>query len=310
MARLLRIARRYWIVTLTIAIGLFGLVLAVSGAGAAVPWIFSAYALAVAVWQAVGMVRDILRGHWGLDILAVTAIVATVLVGEYVAALLVVLMLTGGEALEDYANRRAKRELDALLTRAPQIAHRMEGDEIVEVRADEVRPGDVLLVRPSELVPVDATLRSADAAFDESSITGESVPVAKQAGDTVLSGSVNGQAAVGRLHGAALRAVADRASAPREAVARSHWTGAFWRSARRETLGGHEAESGTLRRPCPRPGSAHPRRADHGGRSSFAAPVLDADRRHSRHDRWQALVDPRDADHLTQELVLQRVWKQ
>jgi len=196
MARLLRIARRYWIVTLTIAIGLFGLVLAVSGAGAAVPWIFSAYALAVAVWQAVGMVRDILHGHWGLDILAVTAIVATVLVGEYVAALLVVLMLTGGEALEDYANRRAKRELDALLTRAPQLAHRMEGDEIVEVRADEVRPGDVLLVRPSELVPVDATLRSADAAFDESSITGESVPVAKQAGDTVLSGSVNGQAAV------------------------------------------------------------------------------------------------------------------
>ena len=124
MARLLRIARRYWIVTLTIVIGLFGLVFAVSGAGAAVPWIFSAYALAVAVWQAVGMVRDILHGHWGLDILAVTAIVATVLVGEYVAALLVVLMLTGGEALEDYANRRAKRELDALLTRAPQLAHR------------------------------------------------------------------------------------------------------------------------------------------------------------------------------------------
>jgi cation transport ATPase len=119
MPRLLRIARRYWIVTLTIAIGLVGIVLAVSGAGAVVSWIFSAYALAIAAWQAVGMVRDILHGHWGLDILAVTAIVATVLVGEYVAALLVVLMLTGGEALEDYANRRAKRELDALLTRAP-----------------------------------------------------------------------------------------------------------------------------------------------------------------------------------------------
>ncbi len=196
MPRLLRIARRYWIVTLTIAIGLLGIVLALSGAGAAVPWIFSAYALAIAAWQAVGMVRDILRGHWGLDILAVTAIVATVLVGEYVAALLVVLMLTGGEALEDYANRRAKRELDALLTRAPQLAHRMDGDEIVDVRADEVRPGDVLLVRPSEIVPVDATLRSAEAAFDESSITGESVPVEKQVGDAVLSGSVNGQTAV------------------------------------------------------------------------------------------------------------------
>ena len=196
MARLFRIARRYWVVTLTLAIGLLGVVLALAGAGGAVPWIFSGYALAIAAWQTVGMVRDILRGHWGLDILAVTAIVATVLVGEYVAALLVVLMLTGGEALEDYANRRAKRELDALLTRAPQLAHRIEGDEIVEVRADEVRPGDVLLVRPSEIVPVDAELRSDEAAFDESSITGESVPVEKGAGDAVLSGSVNGQAAV------------------------------------------------------------------------------------------------------------------
>ncbi len=196
MARLFRIARRYWVVTLTLAIGLLGVVLALAGAGGAVPWIFSGYALAIAAWQAVGMVRDILRGHWGLDILAVTAIVATVLVGEYVAALLVVLMLTGGEALEDYANRRAKRELDALLTRAPQLAHRIEGDEIVEVRADEVRPGDVLLVRPSEIVPVDAELRSDEAALDESSITGESVPVEKGAGDAVLSGSVNGQAAV------------------------------------------------------------------------------------------------------------------
>ena len=196
MARISRLAVRYRLVTLTIAIGAIGIILAVSGAGAAVQWVFSIYALAIAAWQAVRMVRDILRGHWGLDILAVTAIVATVLVGEYVAALLVVLMLTGGEALEDYASRRAKRELDALLTRAPQLAHRMQGDRIVDIRADEVRPGDVLLVRPSEIVPVDATLSSLEGAMDESSITGESVPAEKQAGDQVLSGSVNGQLAV------------------------------------------------------------------------------------------------------------------
>ncbi|WP_157007877.1 heavy metal translocating P-type ATPase [Agromyces laixinhei] len=196
MARSLKLARRYWVVTLTLGVGLAGIVLALAGAGAAVPWVFSVYALAVAAWEAVGMVRDILRGHWGLDVLAVTAIVATVLVGEYVAALLVVLMLTGGAALEDYANRRAKRELDALLTRAPQHAHRMEGESIVEVLAGDVRVGDVLLVRPSEIVPVDAALRSQEAAFDESSITGESVPVEKHAGDLVLSGSINGQSAV------------------------------------------------------------------------------------------------------------------
>lgn len=196
MARILRLAVRYRVVALTIAIGVIGIILAVSGAGAAVPWVFSVYALAIAAWQAVGMVRDILRGHWGLDILALTAIVATVLVGEYVAALLVVLMLSGGEALEDYASRRAKRELDALLTRAPQLAHRMQGADIVDIRADEVRPGDVLLVRPSEIVPVDATLSSVEASMDESSITGESVPAEKLAGDQVLSGSVNGQLAV------------------------------------------------------------------------------------------------------------------
>lgn len=183
-------------VAVTIAIGVIGVILAVTGAGVAVQWLFSAYALLIAAWQAVGMVRDILRGHWGLDILAVTAIMSTVLVGEYVAALIVVLMLTGGEALEDYANRRARRELDALLTRAPQLAHRIEGDYIADIRADDVRPGDVLLVRPSEIVPVDASLRSVETTMDESSITGESVPVEKRAGDSVLSGSVNGQSAV------------------------------------------------------------------------------------------------------------------
>ncbi|MFF2370961.1 heavy metal translocating P-type ATPase [Agromyces sp. NPDC058110] len=196
MARLLKLAARYWAVTLTIAIGCLGIVLALTGAGAVVPWLFSAYALAIAAWQAVGMVRDMLRGHWGLDVLAITAIVATVAVGEYIAALLVVLMLTGGEALEDYANRRAKRELDALLTRAPQLAHRIEGDGIVEIHADQVAVGDVLLVRPSEILPVDGTLRSAAATLDESSITGESVPVERRAGDALLSGAVNGQAAI------------------------------------------------------------------------------------------------------------------
>ena len=196
MVGLVNLARRYLMVTTTLAVGLLGIVLALAGAGAAVQWVFSGYALGVAAWHAVGMVRDILRGRWGLDILAVMAVVATVVVGEYVAALLVVLMLTGGEALESYANHRAKSELDALLTRAPQLAHRMDGRSIVDVRADEVRPGDVLLVRPSEVVPVDATLRSAQAAVDQSSLTGESVPVEKHTGDELMSGSVNGQTAI------------------------------------------------------------------------------------------------------------------
>lgn len=190
------LARRYWAVTLTLGIGFLGLVLALVGVGELVPWMFSAYALAVAAWQGIGMVRDILRGHWGLDILAITAIIATIAVGEYIAAVLVVLMLTGGEALESYANNRAKRELDALLARAPQLAHRIEGQAIVEVRAEDVRPGDLLLVRPSEVVPVDAVLHSDATTVDQSSLTGESVPVEKARGDALLSGSINGQTAV------------------------------------------------------------------------------------------------------------------
>jgi len=196
MARLLRAARRYWLVTLTLLVGLVGIVLALTGAGAVVPWLFSIYALAVAARQAVDMVRAMLHRHFGLDILAITAIVATVLVGEYVAALVVVLMLTGGEALEDYANRRAKRELDALLTRAPQRAHRSEGGGYVDIPVDEVQVGDVLLVRPSEILPVDGVLLSARTTLDQSSITGESIPVEKTRGDEVLSGAVNGTTAV------------------------------------------------------------------------------------------------------------------
>ncbi|MEN2736189.1 heavy metal translocating P-type ATPase [Microbacterium sp. X-17] len=196
MRRMARLARRYWVVTLTLGIGLIGVILALAGAGWLVQWLFSVYALAVAVWQAAGMVRAMAHGRFGLDILAITAIVATVLVGEFVAALIVVLMLTGGDALEDYANRRAKRELDALLTRAPQLAHLVVDGGYQEVPVDRVEVGDALLVRPSEIVPVDGILLSARAAFDQASITGESIPVEKTTGDEVLSGSVNGQEAV------------------------------------------------------------------------------------------------------------------
>ncbi|MEO7007172.1 MAG: heavy metal translocating P-type ATPase [Terrimesophilobacter sp.] len=193
---ILRIARRYWLVTLTIAVGVIGVVLALGGAGWVVQWLFSVYSLTIAAWQAVGMVRAMLRREFGLDVLAVTAIVSTVVVGEYVAALLVVLMLTGGEALEAYANQRAKRELDALLTRAPLLAHRSVEGGYRDVPVDDVRVGDVLLVRPSEIVPVDGVLLSAETTLDQSSITGESVPMEKRAGDAVLSGAVNGQEAV------------------------------------------------------------------------------------------------------------------
>ena len=195
-----RFIRRYPLVAAVVLIGLAVLGLLGAGQETAAAWLGSIFVLGVVAWTGAGMIRDIRAGHYGLDILAVVAMLATVAVGEYLAALIIVLMLSGGEALEDYAAGRARSELDALLARAPQVAHRFpdaDPDRPAEdVPATAVVPGDVLLVRPAEVVPVDAVLLSDGADVDESSLTGESLPVHLAAGDPVMSGSVNGTRAV------------------------------------------------------------------------------------------------------------------
>lgn len=199
MRRILAALGRYPVITATVAVGIIAAALAGAGQSAWATGITTAYVSAVVVWTIIGMIRDVMRGHVGLDVLAVIAMVATLAVGETIAALIIVLMLSGGEALEDYAGRRATRELTALLDRAPQIAHVRRpgaGDETRDLPADEVAVGDELLVRPAEVVPVDGVLLSDEASFDESSLTGESMPVTRTAGETVLSGAVNGSRAI------------------------------------------------------------------------------------------------------------------
>lgn len=181
-------------VAATIVVALIGLGLLVAGQGVISGWLVGGYSLAVAAVQAWSMVRDLLRGNFGLDVLAVTAITATVIVGDHWAALIVVLMLTGGEALEDYATARAHREVAALLERAPRFARRASIDgEFVEVPISEVVVGDLVMVRPGEVVPVDGLLEGEAASFDESSLTGESLPVEHLHGEEVMSGSVSQQ---------------------------------------------------------------------------------------------------------------------
>ncbi len=205
MVRLKRAIRAYPLVASTILVAVIGLVLLATPARAVASWLVGAYALGIAAWEAVQMVRSLLRGNLGLDILAVTAITAAVLVGEPWAALVVVLMLTGGEALENYAENRSKRELVALLDRAPRTATRVLGElsnepgaseRLEEVAVGEISVGDVLLVRAGEVVPVDAVLLAPTASFDESSLTGESLPVERSAGEIVASGVVNGSSAI------------------------------------------------------------------------------------------------------------------
>lgn len=194
--------RRYPAVLVTVVVLGGVLLLLAVGEEPVAAAIATVYAAAFVAWTLVGMVRDVLRGHLGLDILAVLAMVATLAVGEYLASLIIVLMLSGGEALEDYASHRAKRDLSALLDRSPRIAHVLtpaqasDADSTEDVPVDEVRVGDVLLVRPSEIVPVDGVLLTATGSFDESSLTGESMPVTREAGGEVLSGAVNGARAV------------------------------------------------------------------------------------------------------------------
>ncbi|WP_313366303.1 heavy metal translocating P-type ATPase [Microbacterium sp.] len=197
--RLLRLARRYPLLTAGMLTTVVVALLSLAGLHEVARWIAILVVGAVIAITAWDMVRDILRAHFGLDILALIAMIATLLVGEYIASLVIVLMLSGGEALEDYASRRAARDLTALLDRSPQTAHVL--DESADsaprdVPVDEVVQGMELLVRPSEIVPVDGVLLSAHASFDESSLTGESVPVSREAGDEVLSGVVNGSNAV------------------------------------------------------------------------------------------------------------------
>ncbi len=197
MPRLLVHVRRYPLVAATVLVGGLGIVLGITGNTNEVRWLFSAFGLVAALISAAGMVRQLLRRSFGVDLLAIIAIIATVVVGEYVATLLIVLMLSGGAALEDFAAGRATRELDALLKRAPQIAHRLDpvSGETVDIPAVDVRINDMLLVRPSEIVPVDGELQSGSASFDESSLTGESLPVERARGEAVLSGSLNGHLA-------------------------------------------------------------------------------------------------------------------
>jgi heavy metal translocating P-type ATPase len=187
-------------VAATIGVGVVATVLWLIGWTFAADVIVAVFAIGIAVSEAVRMISRLRRGVVGVDLLAVVAIVSTVLVGELVASLIIVLMLTGGEALEDFAQARAERDLTRLIDRSPRYAHRVSRPtgEVEEVAVSHVEVGDRLLVKPSEVVPVDGVLDpgTAPTEFDESSLTGESLPVAHKGGDNVLSGSVNGPTAV------------------------------------------------------------------------------------------------------------------
>lgn len=191
MKRLLRFLRQYKLFSLALGAMLVGLMLEVTNHGSAARWILSIVAVIELLPLLAGMWRDFRTGRYGIDILAATAIIASVVLGQYWAAIVIVVMLTGGEALEDFAQHRARSELDALLKHAPHKANILRKGKILRVPVEEIHVGDKIIIKAGEVVPVDATIIEGTASFDEASLTGESLPETKEIGDFLLSGSIN-----------------------------------------------------------------------------------------------------------------------
>jgi heavy metal translocating P-type ATPase len=162
-------------------------------------WSLGAHTSADALWAVttallllpltVSVVRSLLRGDVGVDAIALVSMAGALALGEYLAGAVVALMLAGGNALEERANRRAARELTALIERAPRRALVRRGTDLVELPAGEVAVGDRVVVRPGDVVPVDGMVESEEAIIDESALTGEPLPITIGRGGQTRSGT-------------------------------------------------------------------------------------------------------------------------
>ncbi|MBA3872977.1 MAG: HAD-IC family P-type ATPase, partial [Anaerolineae bacterium] len=136
-------------------------------------------------------IKGMLHGNFASDVVAMLAIITAILTQEYFAGVIIVLMQSGGEALENYSLRRASSSLEKLLARAPRIAHRLSGSQIEDIQVEQVQIGNTLVVRPGDLIPVDGKLLSERGEIDEAALTGEPLSAPKKMGEALLSGSVN-----------------------------------------------------------------------------------------------------------------------
>jgi P-type E1-E2 ATPase len=142
------------------------------------------------------LLRKLLKREFGSDLLGGISIITAVLLGEYLAGSIIVLMLAGGEALEGYALHSASSVLAALAKRMPSVAHRKRDSEIVDVGLQDVAVGDTLVIYPHDICPVDGIVIDGHGVMDESYLTGEPFQITKTRGSTVLSGAINGGSAL------------------------------------------------------------------------------------------------------------------
>jgi heavy metal translocating P-type ATPase len=168
--------------------------------------IWTAATVPVLVVLLIEILVSLRRGDVGLDIVAALSMLAALVFGEYLAAVVVAVMYSGGQYLESFAERRASREMTALLARVPRSTLRQRNGRLEEVALEAVEPGDRLVIRKGDVVPVDGAVVDGVAVLDQSALTGESMPVQQKLGDPVLSGSTNAGEA---FHLAATRRAAE-----------------------------------------------------------------------------------------------------
>jgi heavy metal translocating P-type ATPase len=185
----MRAGRRALLPLVLAALVAGGVAIAV-GADAAGRAIWQTATLLVASHLIIVTASRLRQGRIAVDVVALLALFGALALGEALAGVIVALMVETGDALEHYAHRRARRDLSRLLSMAPTVAHRVVGERMEDLAAAEVAVGDVVLVKPGEVVPVDGVVLEA-AVLDESVLTGEAVPVERSPGEAVRSGSVN-----------------------------------------------------------------------------------------------------------------------
>jgi heavy metal translocating P-type ATPase len=193
MRDIILIPQRYPVPILALASLIIGSVLHwILGITELAHWLWIATLVIGGIPVVVETVKGMLKKHFASDIVAMLAILAALILNDAFPGVIIVLMQTGGRALEDYAYRHASSSLNELLARSPRTAHRRRDDVIDDIDVKQVRVGDTLLVRPGDLVPVDGCVSAGyRAQLDESALTGEALPKPKDAGAKVYSGTVN-----------------------------------------------------------------------------------------------------------------------
>ncbi len=179
------------LISIALASLVIGLTAWVMGYSTAAQWIWAIGTIPVATGLLVSIVEDFLAGRVGVDAVALVSMTAALILGENLAGIVVAIMYAGGSVLEDFAIERAQSDLKSLVDRAPRVAHRSTGTAVEEIDVEEVKVGDRLLVRAGEVIPVDGILLDDGAVLDESALTGEPLPVDRDKGETLRSGSVN-----------------------------------------------------------------------------------------------------------------------